>query len=118
MTSLKATTPVLPALSIQKTLAFYQAALNFSIIHQTSDYGIIGRDTVQLHFWHCHDRTICEASGCRIEIAGIDELYATLEPDLIHTNAGLDNKPWGTREFGMVDISGNLITFVEPLETS
>jgi hypothetical protein len=113
VTSFKAVTPVLPALSVQETLAFYQTELDFSIVHQASDYGIIQRDALQLHFWQCRDRTICEASGCRIQVTGIDALYAGTGPAIIHPNAKLENKPWGTREFGILDINGNLIPFVE-----
>jgi uncharacterized glyoxalase superfamily protein PhnB len=113
MTTFTATIPVLPALNMKETLAFYKHNLGFTQIHSEEQYGIIGRDTLQLHFWLCNDRKICEASGCRIRVDGINELYKTLDASLIHPNAKLDNKPWGAKEFAILDLNGNIVTFAE-----
>lgn len=41
-------------------------------------------------------------------------LFAELQPQgVVHPNAPLAQKPWGSREFGVLDPDGNLITFVE-----
>jgi catechol 2,3-dioxygenase-like lactoylglutathione lyase family enzyme len=32
---------------------------------------------------------------------------------MVHPNATLEDKPWGTREFAVLDPDGNLITFYE-----
>jgi uncharacterized glyoxalase superfamily protein PhnB len=44
----------------------------------------------------------------------IDELFHELDAQgVVHPNAPLQNKPWGSREFGILDEDGNLITFAE-----
>ena len=73
-----------------------------------------GRRAQQIHFWPCTDRSIAENTACRIYVRGIEALYAEIEPHgIVHPNAPLATKAWGAREFGMVDLDGNLITFAE-----
>jgi catechol 2,3-dioxygenase-like lactoylglutathione lyase family enzyme len=113
MTTFTVTIPVLPALNMKETLAFYEHHLGFKQRHIEKEFGIITKDDLEIHFWLCDERKICESSGCRILVKGIDELYGSLEQSIIHPNAKLESKPWGAKEFGMLDNSGNLITFAE-----
>jgi len=49
-----------------------------------------------------------------VHVAGIDELFNELNGQgVVHPNAPLQNKPWGSREFRVLDEDGNLITFAE-----
>jgi hypothetical protein len=50
--------PVLPALVISDTVHIYFEKLGFGIIYQENVYGIIKRDDVDIHFWHCEDNNI------------------------------------------------------------
>jgi uncharacterized glyoxalase superfamily protein PhnB len=50
----------------------------------------------------------------RIRVEGIDELYERCRVEqIVHPNAPLEEKPWGAREFAVVDGDGNLLTFFE-----
>ena len=98
---------------MKDTLAFYQNHLGFTQVHIEEEYSIISRDTIHLHFWLCKDRKICEASGCRVRVDGVDELYKSIDASLIHPNAKLEAKPWGAKEFAILDNNGNIITFAE-----
>jgi hypothetical protein len=72
---------------------------------------IVERDTVQIHFWACSDKRIAENTSCRVHVRRIEALYRELESkSVVHPNALLQSKPWGSREFGIVDNDGNLIT--------
>ena len=113
MTNFKSMIPVLPALQVADTLAFYQQHFGFKQVHLANDYGIIGKDDVLIHFWLCHDRKICEASGCRIRVEGVDELYSSCDKNIIHPNAKVETKPWGAKEFSILDSNGNIVTFAE-----
>jgi hypothetical protein len=115
MTTFTSMIPVLPALNMADTLSFYQSHFGFQQVHMEKEYGIIGRDEVNLHFWLCSDRKICEASGCRIRVDGVDELYRGLDTSIVHPNATLESKPWGAKEFGILDLNGNIVTFAEYL---
>jgi len=107
--------PILASLNIGKTVQFYCTVLGFTKIHEEPEvYGIVKRDAVEIHFWACSEKHIAENTACRIEVEGIDSLYTELQPKgVIHDNAPLQAKPWGTREFGILDEDGNLITFFE-----
>ena len=107
--------PILASLNIRETIQFYCTVLGFTKIHEEpAVYGIVRRDSVEIHFWACSEKHIAENTACRIKVEGIDSLYAELQPKgVIHKNAPLQAKPWGTREFGILDEDGNLITFFE-----
>lgn len=113
----KSAIPVLVSLDIHKTVEFYCSVLGFSVIYEEPGvYGIVQRDDVQIHFWASSDKYLAENTGCRISVQSIDALYAEYQPkQVIHPNAPLQEKPWGTREFAILDQDGNLITFFERL---
>ncbi|MCU0976561.1 MAG: VOC family protein [Steroidobacteraceae bacterium] len=111
-TRLRAATPVLPSLDIGRTVAFYSEQLGFDAAHVAPDYAIVDRDTVELHFWRCEDPALPKASGCRVEVTGIEALHARCAAfGIVHPNAPLAEKPWGSREFAVLDPDGNIITF-------
>lgn len=110
-----AASPKLASLDIERSLAFCEA-LGFRRIHAASDYGVVRRDDVSLHFWLCSDPRIPKETGCRITVAEIDALASQLSTlGLIHPNGQLASKPWGMREVSILDVDGNLVTFAEPV---
>jgi uncharacterized glyoxalase superfamily protein PhnB len=51
----------------------------------------------------------------RVGVRGIDPLYEHCQIEgIVHPNAPLQEKPWGFREFSVIDNDGNLVTFFEP----
>lgn len=109
------TVPVLASLDILKTVEFYRQQLGFQIIYaQPGEYGIVQRDDVSIHFWKCDDKNIPAMTSCRVGVNGIGHLYEELQPKgIVHPNAPLALKPWGSQEFGIIDGDGNLVTFFE-----
>ena len=114
MTSrLTAAVPKLASLDIERSLAFFER-LGFKRLHTSREYGVARRDSVSVHFWLCSDPRTPTETGCRISVEGIDELFATYSSlGIIHPNGQLESKPWGSREFSILDADGNLITFNE-----
>lgn len=103
--------PKLASLDIEESLTFFER-LGFSRKVARSEYGVAERDGVAIHFWRCKDARIPLETGCRITVAGIDELFETYSRlGVIHPNGQLETKPWGQREFSILDKHGNLITF-------
>jgi catechol 2,3-dioxygenase-like lactoylglutathione lyase family enzyme len=111
--ALIAATPVLPSLDIARTLAFYCGTHGFKDVHAApGEYAIVERGPVELHFWHTEDAELPKASGRRIEVTGIDAVYSHCHAaGIVHPNAPLVMKPWGTREFAILDPDGNCLTF-------
>lgn len=113
-------TPVLASLDIERSVEFFCSVLGFTKVHaEQGVYGVVTRDEVAVHFWSCSEKHIAENTSCRIGVQGVESLYVTCKAaGVVHPNAPLSEKPWGTREFGVLDPDGNLITFVQPIDTS
>jgi uncharacterized glyoxalase superfamily protein PhnB len=109
--------PVLASLNITKTVAFYKDRLGFDKQGYTDEnYAIVGRDAIELHFWKCDDKIHPENTSCYIHVEHIDALYKELQKtDVIHPNGSLEDKPWGMREFAVLDADGNMIKFGKEL---
>lgn len=80
------------------------------------DYAGVIRDSVEIHLWRCPDKYIAENTACRINVAGIEALYDEYQPKgVVHPNGRLDTKPWRIKEFTVLDLDGNGITFCQPV---
>ncbi|MGE5095387.1 MAG: bleomycin resistance protein [Betaproteobacteria bacterium] len=110
---LVAAMPKLASLDIGRSLTFFER-LGFRTVHASPQYGVVSRDGVSLHFWLCSDPRTPRETGCRISVEGIDELFGAFSKlGVVHPDGGLESKPWGAREFSILDIDGNLVTFSE-----
>ncbi len=123
--------PALPVKEMERSLLFYKDTLGFLILHVEDGFAVLGLDEVQVHLWLADDENwrkeehwnpvvtgaesfIAGTSSCRIGMKGVDDLYERFGPmDITHPNAPLEDKPWGTREFSVLDPDRNLITFFE-----
>lgn len=108
--------PMLPSRSIEKTAIFYRAMGFEGGPHgHDSNYGIFRRGSIELHFFTHRDLKPEEAwAGCYIRVLDVKPMYeAVLAADLpskgIPRADKLEDKPWGLREFAVVDPDGNLL---------
>lgn len=117
MPRLEYASPVLASLDIGESVAFYRDQLGFSVsLEHEGDYGIVTRDGIEIHLWKCNDPEIPKTTSCRIRVEGIDDLHVELEPrGVLHPRGAIADKPYGLREFSVVDGDGNLIVFDAPI---
>ena len=108
--------PILPSRSLPSTLAFF-ARLGFEgkILGESDAYAILTRGDLELHFF-LHAALVPAESwaGCYLRVADVEPLYkAFLAAGLprlgIPRMDTIENKPWGMREFAIVDEDGNLL---------
>jgi len=81
-------------------------------------YLMLEKDQIQIHFFEFKDLDPKENYGqVYIRTANIDNFYQTLLDSKvrIHPNGFLENKPWGQKEFSILDPDNNLLTFGESL---
>jgi uncharacterized glyoxalase superfamily protein PhnB len=105
---------VLPAVDIAATIAFYEQKLGFTTEFQYDDYAGLRRGGAPLHLWQCSDRQLAENTSCRVNVSGIDAIYEEYQTQgIIHPNGALSTKPWGLREFTVLDPNGNCVVFAE-----
>jgi hypothetical protein len=52
--------------------------------------------------------------SARINLAGIDDIHAEIAPKgVVMKEEPLETKPWGVRQFSVLDPAGNRITFAQ-----
>ena len=110
---LLATVPVLPVGEIAEALAFYRDRLGFSLAFEVDRYAGIQRDAVEIHLNGTNPAL--QPVVCRINVRGVDQLYAEIEPQgIVAPDEPLETRSHGLRQFTVVDHCGNRITFAEP----
>ena len=114
--------PTLPCRSVKDTLAFYRR-LGFEgeILGFGDSYAILRRGTVELHFFtHDQLRAAESFAGCYIRVSDAASIYkvfaaAKLPSKGIPRQDVIEDKPWGMREFAIVDPDGNLLRIGQTL---
>lgn len=109
--------PLVPSFSVDSAIQFYCDKLGFRLLHRDGEpakFASIERDGVQIYLYDTQDKHLAEWSSLRIKVDEIDELYAhCLSQGIVHPNGSLGTRPWGTREFVILDPSAVCITFVQ-----
>jgi catechol 2,3-dioxygenase-like lactoylglutathione lyase family enzyme len=108
--------PKLPMRNKVVTKNFYVNKLGFENVG-SSDYDgylMVEKDNIEIHFFELKEIDSKENySGVYIRTNDIDNLYQSLLDNKvsIHPNGALETKPWGQREFALLDPDNNLLTF-------
>jgi hypothetical protein len=108
--------PLLPSRSLVNTLAFYKR-LGFQgkILGVGDSYAILERGSVELHFFLFEALQPAESSfGCYIRVLDVESIHrdfakAGLPMGSIPRMDALAIKPWGMKEFAVVDEDGSLL---------
>lgn len=106
--------PKLPMRDRLATIAFYKERLGFGLLSDYGDYLILEKDQVQIHFFSFPKLDPASNYGqVYIRCSAIDSYYRELNNRQvpIHPNGQLADKPWGQREFSLLDPDLNLLTF-------
>lgn len=108
--------PKLPMRDKAATLDYYINKLGFQIIGNADfdGYLMVQKDDIQIHFFEHSNLNPAENYGqVYIRTNDIDSLYQSLIANKvpIHPNGLLEIKPWGQREFSLLDPDNNLLTF-------
>jgi catechol 2,3-dioxygenase-like lactoylglutathione lyase family enzyme len=112
--------PVLPSRSLPAALEFYRRLGFAGEIHPHGNYAILKRGTVELHLFHHPELQPARSdAGCYLRVADAVKLHrewavAGLPPRGIPRQEPLADKPWGMREFAIVDADGNLLRVGQP----
>ena len=108
--------PKLPMRDKSVTREFYTKKLGFKVLGSADfdGYLMMERDRIQIHFFEFKELNPMENYGqIYIRTSDIDGLYKSMIDNKtdIHPNGTLQNKPWGQREFALLDPDNNLLTF-------
>lgn len=108
--------PKLPMRDKNITREFYTKQLGFKEFGRTDfdGYLMMEYDRIQIHFFEFKELDPGENYGqVYIRTDSIDEFYQSLldKKTRIHPNGKLEIKPWGQKEFSILDPDLNLLTF-------
>lgn len=108
--------PKLPMRNKAITKDYYLNTLGFKEFGDADydGYLMVEKDALQIHFFEFKELDPKENYGqIYIRTNQIDNLYQTLLDNKvrIHPAGYLENKPWGQREFSLLDPDYNLLTF-------
>lgn len=113
--------PKIPMRDRTTTKDYYVNKLGFSELGDTEypDYLMVKKDQIQIHFFLFKELDPKENYGqVYIRTDDIDGFYQSLLDNkiTIHPNGALQTKPWGQKEFSLLDPDNNLLTFGQPIE--
>lgn len=116
--------PALPVSDERRAVAFWEGVLGFEELRDGDQgLGICVRDDVEVHLWVADgsapgaERHLAGSASCRLRVSAVDDLYAHCrQAGVVHPRAPLQDQPWGTREFGVLDPDGNLVTLYARLD--
>ena len=110
-------TPVIPATDLLRSIAFYVETLGFEEVFRSGDppeYAGLRCGAATIHLFACNEPKIAEWTAFRIAVDAVDALFERcLAADIVHPNGALSERPWGTRDFTVLDPSGVGVTFWE-----
>jgi len=108
--------PKLPMRDKNVTREFYLTKLGFKEFGSADyeGYLMVEKDRIQIHFFEFKQLDPKENYGqVYIRTDNITGYYQSLldSKTTIHPNGPLENKPWGQKEFSVLDPDNNLLTF-------
>lgn len=108
--------PKLPMRNKSATKDYYVNKLGFKEFGRADydGYLMLQKDNIEIHFFEFKELDPKENYGqVYIRTNEIDELYQTMLNNKtdIHPNGKLQTKPWGQKEFSLLDPDNNLLTF-------
>ena len=108
--------PKLPMRDKNVTREFYINKLGFNVFGSADfdGYLMMEKDQIQIHFFEFKEINPKENYGqVYIRTDNIDSFYQSLlvYKTSIHPNGKLETKPWGQKEFSVLDPDSNLLTF-------
>ncbi|MGA8599207.1 MAG: VOC family protein [Bryobacteraceae bacterium] len=113
MPILRRIAPELPVFDLPKSLDYYEGKLGFRTVMAMpeGDYAIVERDGVAIHLFTAGQNN--GPGSIHVFTEGLDELYNEFETAGAQIKQGIVRKPWGNRDFRVLDDFGNEIKFTE-----
>ncbi|MCZ6836816.1 MAG: VOC family protein [Planctomycetota bacterium] len=119
--------PVIPVRDMDASLEYYTNKLGFTMtFNDASDsgsdsggaigYAGVSRDGVCLHLQTMAEDEDPTMPLVRIEVRQIEKLYEEyLAKGIVAPTGQLEDKPWGSKDFGVYDLNNAALVFFEDL---
>lgn len=115
--------PVLPSPDVEASCAFLVDKLGFTLnfLWQAEEggapvYGGVHDGDIHLHFTLTPDESVCKQAVCRLYCDDIEGLYAKAQAhNIVHPNGALGERPWGEKDFTVLDQFGVCLHIAQEL---
>ena len=107
--------PELPLDDVAAGVEYYRDVLGFHINYQQDDLGVMDRDEVTLLLIARAEQNRGTGSAY-LYVGDVDALYEELVAKGAKVDGRPVSQPWGLREFRVLDLEGNRISFGQPFE--
>jgi catechol 2,3-dioxygenase-like lactoylglutathione lyase family enzyme len=107
--------PEFPLSNVAAGVAYYRDVLGFQVNYEQADLGVMDRDDVRLLLVARTERHKGIGSAY-VYVRDADALCAELRRNGANVQGDPISQPWGLREFRVLDIEDNQITFGQPFE--
>lgn len=114
--------PVLASSDVPRDIKWYEEQLGFKNVFDSThysdgpaDYAVLRRQDLILHLQYQFPKDMT-STDVRIEVKNINPLFEEyVSQGVVKQEAMRLTTPWRTNEFGLFDLSGNRITFLEDI---
>jgi predicted enzyme related to lactoylglutathione lyase len=107
--------PELPVDDVAAAVTYYREVLGFQINHQQEDLGVMDRDAITV-LLRPRSGPLKGVGGFSVYVSDVDTLYAELRAKGTQVQGEPVSRPWGLRDFMVLDLDGNRITFAQTFE--
>jgi uncharacterized glyoxalase superfamily protein PhnB len=107
--------PELPFDDVTAAVAYYRDVLGFRINYQQHDLGVMYRDEITVLLIARTERHK-RIGSFEVSVEDADALYAELSAKSANLHGEPVSHPWGLRDFRVLELEGNRITFAQPFE--
>jgi len=112
---LRAIMPELPLTDVPAGVAYYRDVLGFTVNYAQHDIGVMDRDKTRLLLVARSPRHTGIGS-CSFYVHDADALHAELVAKGANVQGEPVSYPWGLREFRVLDLEGNQLSFAQTFE--
>ena len=113
--ALRKVMPELPLDDVAEGVAHYRDVLGFGINYQQHNLGVMDRDGVRVLLIARTERHTGIGS-CSFYVMNADALHAELTAKGANVQGEPVSRPWGLREFTVLDLEGNRLSFAQTFE--
>jgi catechol 2,3-dioxygenase-like lactoylglutathione lyase family enzyme len=107
--------PEFPLNDVSAGVQYYRDVLGFTVNYAQHEIGVMDRDDVRLLLIERTERHKGIGS-CYVYVDDADALHAELRVKGARVLDEPVSRPWGLREFRVLDLEGNQLTFGQPFE--
>jgi hypothetical protein len=100
---------------LDQGLDLFADGLGFEVLYQDENFAVVEREGAKAYIVESPEFAAKDRPELALETDAIETLHADISqrrPDLLHPNGKtIEAKPWGSREFGLLDKTGVCVIF-------